>query len=229
MTPPDAGLLSINTATVRGAMGLAGNRRRACAPRHPRHLAVARPGRGNRASTTLRDACAMPGSTVTATAAAACSRRPTAERRRAALDDNRRAVDEAATLGARCLVLVVGGLPGTTAVRSYRRTSPARAHDGARRHRRTARVCAHSAACRSRSSRCTRCTPPTAPASTRCEQALRPLRRARARRQGGLGVAVDVYHVWWDPKLEAQIARAGARAPSRLPRLRLAGAHDATC
>jgi len=27
----------------------------------------------------------------------------------------------------------------------------------------------------------------------------------------GTGVAVDVYHVWWDPKLESQIARAGAR------------------
>ena len=27
---------------------------------------------------------------------------------------------------------------------------------------------------------------------------------------GALGVAVDVYHVWWDPKLEAQIARAGS-------------------
>jgi sugar phosphate isomerase/epimerase len=26
----------------------------------------------------------------------------------------------------------------------------------------------------------------------------------------GLGVAVDVYHVWWDPKLAQQIARAGA-------------------
>ena len=25
-----------------------------------------------------------------------------------------------------------------------------------------------------------------------------------------LGVAVDVYHVWWDPDLERQIARAGA-------------------
>jgi sugar phosphate isomerase/epimerase len=25
----------------------------------------------------------------------------------------------------------------------------------------------------------------------------------------GIGVAVDVYHVWWDPKLEAQIRRAG--------------------
>ena len=26
----------------------------------------------------------------------------------------------------------------------------------------------------------------------------------------GVGVAIDVYHVWWDPDLEAQIARAGA-------------------
>src|SRR5258708_12909053 len=31
--------------------------------------------------------------------------------RRAALDDNRRAVDEAAAIGAQCLVLVVGGSP----------------------------------------------------------------------------------------------------------------------
>jgi hypothetical protein len=38
---------------------------------------------------------------------------PAADRedRRAARDDNRRAVDEATTLGARCLVLVAGGLP----------------------------------------------------------------------------------------------------------------------
>lgn len=27
----------------------------------------------------------------------------------------------------------------------------------------------------------------------------------------GVGVAVDVYHVWWDPKLRMQIARAGKR------------------
>jgi sugar phosphate isomerase/epimerase len=25
----------------------------------------------------------------------------------------------------------------------------------------------------------------------------------------GAGVAIDTYHVWWDPQLEAQIARAG--------------------
>jgi sugar phosphate isomerase/epimerase len=28
---------------------------------------------------------------------------------------------------------------------------------------------------------------------------------------GALGVALDVYHVWWDPKLAGQIARAGSR------------------
>lgn len=28
--------------------------------------------------------------------------------------------------------------------------------------------------------------------------------------RAALGVAVDVYHVWWDPKLREQIARAGA-------------------
>jgi sugar phosphate isomerase/epimerase len=27
----------------------------------------------------------------------------------------------------------------------------------------------------------------------------------------GIGVAVDVYHVWWDPKLQSQIERAGKR------------------
>ena len=26
----------------------------------------------------------------------------------------------------------------------------------------------------------------------------------------GVGVAIDVYHVWWDPKLDEQIMRAGA-------------------
>jgi len=30
-------------------------------------------------------------------------------------------------------------------------------------------------------------------------------------RSGALGVVVDVYHCWWDPELESQIHRAGAR------------------
>ena len=28
-------------------------------------------------------------------------------------------------------------------------------------------------------------------------------------RSGALGVALDVYHIWWDPELKPQIARAG--------------------
>ncbi len=42
------------------------------------------------------------------------------------------------------------------------------------------------------------------------EARARPLRPARpGSASGGLGVALDVYHVWWDPELSAQIARCG--------------------
>ncbi len=77
--------------------------------------------------------------------------------RRAALDDNRRAVDEAAEIGAQCLVLVVGGLP-----------KGSRDIGDARRQVRDALAALlpmrGRPACRSRSSRCIPCTPPTAPA-----------------------------------------------------------------
>ena len=77
--------------------------------------------------------------------------------RRAALDDNRRAVDEAAAIGARCLVLIAGGLP-----------KGSKDLAGARRQVRDGLAAllpyARQPACRSRSSRCIRCMPPTAPA-----------------------------------------------------------------
>jgi sugar phosphate isomerase/epimerase len=41
------------------------------------------------------------------------------------------------------------------------------------------------------------------------EQALDICDELDRARTGALGVAVDVYHVWWDPKLQAQIERAG--------------------
>jgi sugar phosphate isomerase/epimerase len=41
------------------------------------------------------------------------------------------------------------------------------------------------------------------------EQALDICDALDPTRSGALGVALDVYHVWWDPKLESQIARAG--------------------
>jgi sugar phosphate isomerase/epimerase len=33
--------------------------------------------------------------------------------------------------------------------------------------------------------------------------------RLDPQRSGALGVALDVYHIWWDPELHAQIERAG--------------------
>ena len=60
---------------------------------------------------------------------------------------------------------------------------------------------------RSRSRRCIRCMRRIAAAS-RCS----PKRSTCATQLGdGVGVAVDVYHLWWDPNLAAQIKRAGAR------------------
>ena len=41
------------------------------------------------------------------------------------------------------------------------------------------------------------------------EQALDVCDTLDPQRSGALGVAVDAYHVWWDPKLQAQIERAG--------------------
>jgi sugar phosphate isomerase/epimerase len=40
-------------------------------------------------------------------------------------------------------------------------------------------------------------------------QALDICDRLDPRRSGALGVALDVYHIWWDPELLPQIARAG--------------------
>ena len=89
------------------------------------------------------------GSSSRAIAAAACFPAADAAGLRAALDDNRRAVDEAQTLGAPCLVLVVGGLPGALPASRRTRTSAlarAQVHDGiaatleyARRRRHAAR------------------------------------------------------------------------------------------
>ena len=41
------------------------------------------------------------------------------------------------------------------------------------------------------------------------KQALDICDRLDPQRSGVLGVALDVYHIWWDPELLRQIARAG--------------------
>ncbi|MBC8055845.1 MAG: sugar phosphate isomerase/epimerase [Rhizobiales bacterium] len=127
---------------------------------------------------------------------------------RAALDDNRRAVDEAKTLDAACLVLVVGALPG--------------ALDGRAQHKdltRSRREVADGIAATLEHARevgmplAIEPLHPMYAADRACvntlEQALDICDALDPARSGALGVAVDLYHVWWDPKLQAQIERAG--------------------
>lgn len=128
--------------------------------------------------------------------------------REAARDDNRRALDEACTLGAPCLVLVVGGLPGALAGKAaHRDIAGARAQvaegiaellDDARERRMPLAI---------------EPLHPMYAADRACvntlEHALDLCDALDPGRSGALGVAVDAYHVWWDPKLAAQIERAG--------------------
>ena len=134
---------------------------------------------------------------------------------RAAQDDNRRAVDEACELGARCLVLVVGGLPGALAGKAAHKDLALSRHqvsDGigglleyARRMGMPLAIePLHPMYAADRA-----CVNTLEQALDVCD-ALDPIDvRDESPRLAVLGVAVDVYHVWWDPKLQAQIARAG--------------------
>ncbi|MDB5850131.1 MAG: endonuclease [Rhodoferax sp.] len=127
-----------------------------------------------------------------------------------ALDDNRRAIDEAKTLDAPCLVLVVGSLPGAVEGQAAY-TSLARArsevHDGIAASLAYARSVGMPLAIEP--------LHPMQAAERSCintlEQALDVCDALDPDQIGGLGVAVDTYHVWWDPKLQAQIGRAGQR------------------
>ena len=128
--------------------------------------------------------------------------------RSAALDDNRRAIDEAKTLGAPCLVLVVGSLPGALDGRPlYTDISRARheVRDGIAATLAYGRDVGMPLAIEP--------LHPMQAAERACintlEQALDLCDELDPTRSGALGVALDVYHVWWDPKLEAQIKRAG--------------------
>jgi sugar phosphate isomerase/epimerase len=127
---------------------------------------------------------------------------------KAADDDNRRALDEARELNAACLVLVVGALPGALAGKAAHKDlalSRQQVHDG------IGRLLEHS-----RAAGMPLAIEPLHPmyaADRACvntmEQALDICDALDPSRSGALGVAVDVYHVWWDPKLRAQIERAG--------------------
>ena len=127
---------------------------------------------------------------------------------KAALDDNRRAIDEAKTLNAPCLVLVVGSLPGALSGKP--------AHHDIARARGEVRDGIAASLDYARSVGMPLAIEPLHPmqaAERACvntlEHALDLCDELDPARSGALGVAVDAYHVWWDPKLKDQIARAG--------------------
>jgi sugar phosphate isomerase/epimerase len=120
--------------------------------------------------------------------------------RQKAIEDNRRAIDEAAAIGARCLVLVAGGLPpGSKDIAGAR----AQVRDG------IATILPHA-----RAARMPLAIEPLHPmtAADRCVVSTLDQALDLCDELGdGTGVAVDVYHVWWDPALAAAIARARGR------------------
>ena len=115
------------------------------------------------------------------------------------LDDNKRAVDEAAELNADCLVMVVGGL-------SDRSRDLGGAHslveDGLAATLEYARSVGVKIAIEP--------LHPMYAADRACINTMRHALDICDRLGEGIGCAVDVYHVWWDPDLKQQIERAGA-------------------
>ena len=124
--------------------------------------------------------------------------------RRESIDDNRRAIAEAHALGAPALVLVAGGLPAGS-----------RDIVGARERVRDAiGELADDAA----AAGVTLTIEPLHPmyASDRAVVSTlgQALDIAEQFPPGVVGAVVDTFHVWWDPQLLAQIARAGRRIAS---------------
>ena len=120
--------------------------------------------------------------------------------RRAAHDDNRRAVDEAAAIGAGSLILVAGGLPAGS-------KDLAGAHGQVRDG--IAAVLPHA-----RSAGVALAIEPLHPMTAADRACVNTLAHANDLCDAlgeGVGVAIDAYHVWWDPDLPRQVARSGTR------------------
>ncbi len=121
--------------------------------------------------------------------------------RKAAYDDNRRAVDEAALVGAPELLLVVGGLPAGSRDLAGARAAVEDALAALVPHAQAAGVRLvleplHPMFCADR-----------AVLSTLGHA----LDMASAYTAEQVGVCVDTYHVWWDPTLPDQLVRAAGR------------------
>jgi sugar phosphate isomerase/epimerase len=114
-------------------------------------------------------------------------------------DDNLRAIEEAHTLGAPALILVVGGMPEQSKDLAGARQ---RIEDSISEILPIARKANVPLAIE-----------PLHPMQVgrACVNTLEQALDMCDAIGQGVGVAVDVYHVWWDPKLQSQLARARGR------------------
>ena len=120
-----------------------------------------------------------------------------AEKRAAAIDDNKKAVDEAAALGAPMIVLVCGADPGQSL-----ETSRAQIQEGIES------VLPYAIA-----NGVKLAIEPLHPMYADTRSAVNTLAQANdmaeAIASDHVGVAADVYHLWWDPNLEQELLRCG--------------------
>lgn len=118
-------------------------------------------------------------------------------KRKAALDDNRKAIEEAAALGTSLIVLVCGADPGQPLEESRKQIQ-----DG------IAAVLPEASAAGVRLA-----IEPLHPMYADARSAINTLAQANdmaeALNSPYVGVAVDVYHLWWDPSLQQEIRRCG--------------------
>ncbi|MDR3712840.1 MAG: sugar phosphate isomerase/epimerase [Puia sp.] len=118
-------------------------------------------------------------------------------KRKAAIDDNRKAIEEAAELGAPLIVLVCGSDPGQSLEESRKQI-----REGIEA------IIPDAAAAGIRLA-----IEPLHPMYADARSAINTLQQANDLASSldskTVGVAVDVYHLWWDPDLEREIKRCG--------------------
>lgn len=121
----------------------------------------------------------------------------TAEARQIALDDNRLAIEQASAIGAPHVVLVCGAEPGQPLSESRKQIA-----DG------VAALLPEAEAANVKLA-----IEPLHPMYADTRSAINTLAQANdlvaALDSPWVGIAADVYHLWWDPSLESEIARAG--------------------
>lgn len=120
-----------------------------------------------------------------------------AVKRKSAIDDNRKAIDEAAELGAPLIVLVCGADPNQPLTESRKQIQ-----DGIEAILPEATAAGVRLAIE-----------PLHPMYADSRSAINTLAQANdmaeAIHSSSVGVAVDVYHLWWDPQLRQEIERCG--------------------